>query len=375
MARKEQSLELVSFADVEMAHLQRQLAGSGHSIILTDRDGVLLSYYGDPSFNMRRRAPGWCRAACGASATAAPTDGHLPRRARRADRASRPAFPRAQHRAHVLRGSDLRSRRRARRRARRFGESDRAQQHTLVLVNLSAQAIEKRLFLHRFRDAFVVRFHSRPELLGTSSEGMIAFDPAGTIAAVDRNALFQLGCKQAAPDERCTARARVQHLAARAARTQPQKVVPPAADLRSAPRRPLFRPGAGARVGATLDACGAARRPRARGRGLERARRARSRRSGHGAQHPRGQARRLTGRTDLARRRDRHGQGALRARAACRERARRRAFRRGELRRDARSDAAERFAGPGGTLFLDEIGELPGACRCACSTCWSAARQ
>jgi transcriptional regulator of acetoin/glycerol metabolism len=78
------------------------------------------------------------------------------------------------------------------------GQSDRAQQHTLVLVNLSAQAIEKRLFLHRFRDAFVVRFHSRPELVGTSSEGMLAFDAEGRIAAVDRNALFQLGCKQAA---------------------------------------------------------------------------------------------------------------------------------------------------------------------------------
>jgi transcriptional regulator of acetoin/glycerol metabolism len=62
VARKEQSLELMSFADTELAHLHRQLAGSGHSIILTDRDGVLLSYYGDPSF---RHAA--------ASATAAPT--------------------------------------------------------------------------------------------------------------------------------------------------------------------------------------------------------------------------------------------------------------------------------------------------------------
>jgi len=33
-----------------MANLYQQLAGSGYSIILTDRDGVLLSYYGDPSF-------------------------------------------------------------------------------------------------------------------------------------------------------------------------------------------------------------------------------------------------------------------------------------------------------------------------------------
>ena len=33
-----------------MAHLYHQLAGSGYSIILTDRDGVLLDYYGDLSF-------------------------------------------------------------------------------------------------------------------------------------------------------------------------------------------------------------------------------------------------------------------------------------------------------------------------------------
>jgi transcriptional regulator of acetoin/glycerol metabolism len=78
------------------------------------------------------------------------------------------------------------------------GESDRAQQHTLVLVNMSAQMIENRLFLHRFRDAFVVRFHSRPELVGTWSEGIIALGLDGAIAAVDRNALFQLGCKSAA---------------------------------------------------------------------------------------------------------------------------------------------------------------------------------
>jgi len=77
------------------------------------------------------------------------------------------------------------------------GESDRAQQHTLVLVNMSAQMIENRLFLHRFRDAFVVRFHSRPELVGTWSEGIIALDLSGAIVAVDRNALFQLGYKRA----------------------------------------------------------------------------------------------------------------------------------------------------------------------------------
>src|SRR3970040_1904498 len=76
------------------------------------------------------------------------------------------------------------------------GESDRAQQHTLALVNMSAQMIENRLFLQRFRDAYVVRFHSRPELVGTWSEGIIALELSGAICAVNRNALFQLGCKR-----------------------------------------------------------------------------------------------------------------------------------------------------------------------------------
>src|SRR5690348_6761608 len=47
LARKDQNAELVALADAEMAHLYHQLAGSGYSIILTDRDGVLLDYYGD----------------------------------------------------------------------------------------------------------------------------------------------------------------------------------------------------------------------------------------------------------------------------------------------------------------------------------------
>ena len=197
--RMEQSLELVSFADTEMAHLHRQLAGSGHSIILTDRDGVLLSYYGDPSFKGAASRAGlvpggvWSERHGGTNGMGTCLAERIPLIVHREQHflarntgltcCAAPIFDPGGELAAVLDAS---------------GESDRAQQHTLVLVNLSAQAIEKRLFLHRFRDAFVVRFHGRPELLGTSSEGLIAFDRAGTIAAVDRNALFQLGCRQAA---------------------------------------------------------------------------------------------------------------------------------------------------------------------------------
>ena len=196
LVRKERCRELVSFADAEMAHLYRQLAGSGHSIILTDRDGVLLSYYGDPSFKGAASRAGlvpgalWSERHGGTNGMGtcllerAPLivhrDQHFLARNTGLTCCAAPIFDHRGELAAVLDAS---------------GESDRAQQHTLVLVNMSAQMIENRLFLHRFRDAFVVRFHSRPELVGTWSEGIIALDRAGAIAAVDRNALFQLGCK------------------------------------------------------------------------------------------------------------------------------------------------------------------------------------
>src|SRR5438105_4369203 len=196
MARKEQSLELVAFADAEMAHLYRQLAGSGHSIILTDRDGVLLSYYGDPTFKGAASRAGlvpgaaWSERHGGTNGMGtclherAPVivhrEQHFLTRNTGLTCCAAPIFDYQGDLVAVLDAS---------------GESDRAQQHTLVLVNMSAQMIENRMFLHRFRDASVVRFHSRPELVGTWGEGIIALDASGVIAALDRNALFQLGFK------------------------------------------------------------------------------------------------------------------------------------------------------------------------------------
>ncbi len=196
LARKEHNLELVSFADAEMAHLYHQLAGSGYSIILTDRDGVLLDYYGDLSFRNAAFRTGlvlgavWSEEHGGTNGMGtclferAPLiihrDQHFFSRNIGLTCCAAPIFD---HRGELVAVLDA------------SGESDRAQQHTLVLVNMSAQMIENRLFLHQFRDGYVVRFHSRPELVGTWSEGIIAMDPAGTIAALDRNALFQLGFK------------------------------------------------------------------------------------------------------------------------------------------------------------------------------------
>jgi transcriptional regulator of acetoin/glycerol metabolism len=196
LARKELNLELVSFADAEMAHLYHQLAGSGYSIILTDHDGVLLDYYGDLSFRNAAFRTGlvlgavWSEEHGGTNGMGtclierAPLiihrDQHFFSRNTGLTCCAAPIFDYRGELVAVLDAS---------------GESDRAQQHTLVLVNMSAQMIENRLFLNQFRDAFVVRFHSRPELVGTWGEGIIALDTNGAIAALDRNALFQLGCK------------------------------------------------------------------------------------------------------------------------------------------------------------------------------------
>ena len=198
LARKERNLELVSFADAEMAHLYHQLAGSGYSIILTDRDGVLLDYYGDLSFRNAAFRTGlvlgavWSEEHGGTNGMGtclferAPLvvhrDQHFFSRNTGLTCCAAPIFDYRGDLVAVLDAS---------------GESDRAQQHTLVLVNMSAQMIENRLFLYRFKDEFVVRFHSRPELVGTWGEGIIALDAAGAIAALDRNALFQLGFKNA----------------------------------------------------------------------------------------------------------------------------------------------------------------------------------
>jgi sigma-54 dependent transcriptional regulator, acetoin dehydrogenase operon transcriptional activator AcoR len=199
LERKERNLELVSFADAEMAHLYHQLAGSGYSIILTDRDGVLLDYYGDLSFRNAAFRTGlvlgavWSEEHGGTNGMGtclmerAPLivhrDQHFFSRNTGLTCCAAPIFDYRGDLVAVLDAS---------------GESDRAQQHTLVLVNMSAQMIENRLFLYRFKDEFVVRFHSRPELVGTWGEGIIALDAGGAIAALDRNAIFQLGVKSAA---------------------------------------------------------------------------------------------------------------------------------------------------------------------------------
>ncbi|GGZ09649.1 sigma-54-dependent Fis family transcriptional regulator [Pseudoduganella plicata] len=192
--RQERLAEVQEVAKVEMANLYQQLAGSGYAIMLTDREGVLLNYFGDPAFTHAASRSGlmqgaiWSERVQGTNGMgtclverrpiSVHQDEHFLSRNIGLSCAAAPIFDHEGELVGVLDAS---------------GESRLAQQHTLALVSMSVQMIENRVFLHRFRHDFILRFHNRPEFVGTLNEGAIALTAAGTVLAATRGALLQLG--------------------------------------------------------------------------------------------------------------------------------------------------------------------------------------
>ena len=192
--RQERLAEVQAVAKVEMAHLYQQLAGSGYAIMLTDRDGVLLNYFGDPAFTHAASKTGlmqgavWSERVQGTNGMGTcllerrpltvHQDEHYLSRNTGLSCAAAPIFDHDGELVGVLDAS---------------GESRLAQQHTLALVRMSVQLIENRVFLHQFRHDFILRFHNRPEFVATLSEGAIALSVTGTVLAAGRAALSLLG--------------------------------------------------------------------------------------------------------------------------------------------------------------------------------------
>jgi len=190
---------LRAIAKGEMATLYQQLAGSGFSVLLTDREGVVLDFLGDPTFSKTAAECGMVEGALWGERHQG-TNGmgtcaieqrpilvhhneHFLTRNIGLTCSAAPIFDSEGGLLAVLDASSF---------------SHMAQQHTLVLVNMSAQIIENRAFLCRFRNQYALRFHSRPELIGTLWEGVLALDEEGSILAANRSALFQLGYKKPA---------------------------------------------------------------------------------------------------------------------------------------------------------------------------------
>ena len=192
-SRQEKCSHLVEIARNEMTNLYQQVAGSGCSILLTDDEGVVLNYVGDPMFSSTAAQTSlqtgavWSEQAQGTNGMGTclvekrpliiHQDEHFFAKNTKLTCSAAPIFdPRGELMA-VLDASS---------------ESRMAQQHTMVLVNMSAQLIENRLFLCCMRDNYILRFHSRAEFISTLGEGAIAFDGEGRVVAANRSALFQL---------------------------------------------------------------------------------------------------------------------------------------------------------------------------------------
>ncbi|MDL2354975.1 MAG: sigma-54-dependent Fis family transcriptional regulator [Pseudomonadota bacterium] len=200
--RQDSLADLRTVAEVEMANLYQQLAGSGYAIMLTDRDGVLLNFFGDPSFTHAASKTGlmqgaiWSERVQGTNGMgtclierrpiSVHQEEHYLSRNIGLSCAAAPIFNHSGELVAVLDAS---------------GESRLAQQHTLALVSASVQMIENRVFLHQFRNEYIVRFHNRPEFVGTLSEGAIAVSVTGRVLAATRRALLLLGIQSPAEIE------------------------------------------------------------------------------------------------------------------------------------------------------------------------------
>lgn len=189
---------LGNFVEEEMSLLYQRIAGSGYSVILTDRDGIILNYVGDPAltdqFIKAGLRPGavWSEKQEGTNGIGTclyekePVtiyrDEHFRSCHTQLTCSASPIFDSQGDLLAILDVSSVNSR-----------DSKQVHQHTGALVKMSAKLIENLGFLRQWRHQWVLRFHSRAEYVGHVGEGLIAVNESGDILAINQNALTQLG--------------------------------------------------------------------------------------------------------------------------------------------------------------------------------------
>jgi transcriptional regulator of acetoin/glycerol metabolism len=197
--RQARLADVIGCARYEMSTLYQQLADTESAVVLTDTDGVILHMVSSPAFAADVTALGfhvgavWSEAEAGtngmgtclvaASPIAVQREDHFFTQLTSLTCSAVPVFDPQGQMAAVL---DVTSR------------SSLQQQHSLVLLGMTAQMIENRLLEQRFPDAHLLYFHSRPEFVYTLHEGKLALDGNGRILAGNRSALLQLGLRSVA---------------------------------------------------------------------------------------------------------------------------------------------------------------------------------
>jgi transcriptional regulator of acetoin/glycerol metabolism len=192
--RRERLGAVLRIARIEMEGLAKLMEHSEYSIMLTDRDGVILSYVGDPAFSATARSCGfregvvWSEREMGTNGMGTCLTTQRPIVIHRNEHfleqnslltcAAAPIFD---MRGELLAALDI------------SGATSNTQTHTLALVDMAAQNVENRALLGACKRFHVVRFHCSAEFVSTSGEGVLAFDADGTITGANRGALALLG--------------------------------------------------------------------------------------------------------------------------------------------------------------------------------------
>jgi transcriptional regulator of acetoin/glycerol metabolism len=189
---------LLNVARCEMENLYDLIAGTGYAVILSNGEGTILSTIFDPALKREFQHAGlWLGArwderhegtngigTCLAESNAITVhrDEHFRDYNIRLSCSSAPILDAHGKLLGVLDASSSNS-----------ADTREIQRHTVALVSMSASLISRFQFLAEFRDAWILRFHSRPEFVGLLHEALLAVDGNGHVLAVNESAMLQLG--------------------------------------------------------------------------------------------------------------------------------------------------------------------------------------
>jgi transcriptional regulator of acetoin/glycerol metabolism len=192
--RRQQLGPLLQIARIEMIGLCRHMSHTDYGIVLTDRDGVIVHYVGEPGFTAAAKRSGlregaiWSEREQGTNgmgtclveqrALVVHRDEHFLAQNRELTCSAAPIFD---PRGELIAALDI------------SGRSAEAQAHTLTLAKIGAQNIENRLLLDEGHRHYLLRFHRHAQFVHSLYEGLIAFDQDGRVVGANRIALEQLG--------------------------------------------------------------------------------------------------------------------------------------------------------------------------------------
>jgi transcriptional regulator of acetoin/glycerol metabolism len=202
--RRERAATVRRLAQAELETLAPQIAGSNFLLAFADQDGVILDLYADNRFVMSGSGAGivagsrWDESlagtnglgtalAAGRSVAVTGTE-HYYFSLGDVSCTAAPVRDAAGELVGVLDASS-------------YVES--RQRHTQALVQMAATHIENGLLLHQTAGQTVLAVHPRAEFLGTLSAGLLAFDEAGRLGALNARAVRLLSGLSAARGTAC----------------------------------------------------------------------------------------------------------------------------------------------------------------------------